>query len=131
MLDAALVLMDSVGSDNATGAGNQQERLSIATIASVLGYLLSGFALGRREFHDRLSAIAPTIDVDGRFPAAFNVSQNDVTPLELFRHDAWVRNDAHGWERWLVLRGEQPKDIQASVVPFFRQFHWWGKANRL
>ena len=47
MLDAALVLSDSVGSDNASGAGNQQERLSIATISSDLGNFLAGFALGK------------------------------------------------------------------------------------
>jgi len=40
VLDAALILMDSVGSDNATGAGNQQERLSITTIGGKRRYTM-------------------------------------------------------------------------------------------
>jgi LAGLIDADG endonuclease len=84
VLDVALVLMDSVGSDNATGAGNQQERLSIATIASDLGNFLAGFALGEGSFMIVCRRRAD-YRCGWKVSAAFNVSQNDIAPLELFR----------------------------------------------
>src|ERR1700691_4838290 len=100
--------MDSVDPDNGGGAGNQQERLSIATIASDLGNFLAGFALGEGSFMIVCRRRAD-YRCGWKVSAAFNVSQNDVAPLELFRKTLGVRNDSHGWERWLVLRGEQPQ----------------------
>ena len=70
--------------DNATGAGNQQERLSVESIPAEIGNFLSGFALGEGSF---MIVCRPRVDYRSgwKISAAFNVSQRDPAPLELFR----------------------------------------------
>src|SRR5437588_12356942 len=71
-------------SDNVTSADNQQERLSVALIPSDLGNFLSGFALGESSFMivcRRRGDYARS----WKLSAAFNVSQSDRAPLDLFR----------------------------------------------
>jgi hypothetical protein len=73
-----------VYSDNVSGAGNQQERPAIEAIDASLGSFLSGFALGEASFMmicRRRSGSARGF----RLSAAFNVSQHDRAPLDLFR----------------------------------------------
>ena len=66
-----------------TGADNQQERLSVASIPSSLGSFLAGFALGEASF---MVVCRPRGDYARRWKlsAAFNVSQHDRAPLDLF-----------------------------------------------
>jgi len=103
------------------GAGNQQERPSIGTIPVPLGSFLSGFALGEASFmivcrkrgdHRR----------GWRLSAAFNVSQIDRAPLDLFREalgcGTFRRAGSGGW----YLEVNRLRDLQLTVVPFFRRF---------
>jgi hypothetical protein len=67
-----LVLQDDM-SDNASGADNQQERLSIDRIPVAIGNFLSGFALGEGSF---MIVCRPRVDYrrGWKLSAAFNVS---------------------------------------------------------
>jgi len=126
VLDAALVLRDSVGSDNATGAGNQQERLSIASISSDLGNFLSGFALGEGSFMIVCRRRAD-YRCGWKISAVFNVSQKDIAPLELFRSAlgcGTIRPAGNGGSYFEV---NGLGDIQAAVIPFFRRFPLVGR----
>jgi LAGLIDADG endonuclease len=108
-------------SDNVTGADNQQERLSVETISVSLGSFLAGFALGEASF----MVVCRRRDDYARkwkLSAAFNVSQKDVAPLELFRDTLGCgtirRAGNDGWY-WEVNR---LTDIQRFVIPFFQRF---------
>ena len=126
MLDAALLLLDAVSSDNASGAGNQQERLSIATIPSDLGNFLAGFALGEGSF---MIICRPRADYrcGWKISAAFNVSQKDVAPLELFRRELGCGSIRLAGNSGWYFEVNRLEDIQAAVVPFFRRFPLVGK----
>jgi hypothetical protein len=126
VLDAALVLLDSVGSDNATGAGNQQERLSIATISSDLGNFLSGFALGEGSFMIVCRRRAD-YRCGWKISAAFNVSQNDVAPLELFRRELGCGTIRVAGNGGWYFEVNKLGDIQRAVVPFFNRFPLVGR----
>jgi len=52
--------------DNATGAGNQQERLSVESIPAEIGNFLSGFALGEGRFMIMCRPIGSTTEAAGR-----------------------------------------------------------------
>ena len=103
-------------------ADNQQERLSVAEIPSDLGNFLAGFALGESSF--MIVCSRPRGDYSRRWKisAAFNVSQSDRAPLDLFRETLGcgtmrkAGNDGWYWEV------NHLSDIQTRVVPFFRRF---------
>ena len=67
-----------------TGAGNQQERLTVEAIPSTLGSFLSGFALGEGSFM-LVCRRRGDYERKWKISAAFNVSQQDRAPLDLFR----------------------------------------------
>jgi hypothetical protein len=104
-----------------TGADNQQERPAIEAIDASLGSFLSGFALGEGSFmivcrargSDRRSF---------RISGAFNVSQRDRMPLDLFRETlgcGTMRRAGNGGWYWEVNR---LPDLQHRIVPFFDRF---------
>jgi LAGLIDADG endonuclease len=103
------------------GADNQQERLSIESIPSELGNFLAGFALGESSF---MIVCRPRGDYTRRWKlsAAFNVSQSDRAPLELFQETlacgSMRKAGNDGWY-WEVNR---LSEIRRRVVPFFRRF---------
>jgi hypothetical protein len=104
-----------------TGAGNQQERLSIAEIPVALGNFLSGFALGEASF---MIVCRRRGDYERRWKlsAAFNVSQKDRAPLELFRETlacGTMRKAGNGGWYWEV---NDLRDISGRVLPFFDRF---------
>lgn len=104
-----------------SGAGNQQERLCIEAIPSDLGSFLSGFALGEASF---MVVCRPRGDYARRWKisAAFNVSQQDRAPLDLFREAlgcGTMRRAGNGGWYWEVNR---LSEIQARVVRFFERF---------
>jgi hypothetical protein len=104
-----------------SGADNQQERLSVASVPSELGNFLAGFALGEASF---MLVCRPRADYSRRWKisAAFNVSQTDRAPLDLFRETlacGSMRKAGNGGWYWEVNR---LSDIQDCVVPFFRRF---------
>ena len=104
-----------------TGADNQQERLSVADIPSELGNFLAGFALGESSF---MIVCRPRGDYTRRWKlsAAFNVSQSDRAPLDLFREmlacGTMRKAGNNGWY-WEV---NSLTDIRSRIVPFFRRF---------
>ena len=108
-------------SDNVTGAGNQQERLSVEDIPSDLGSFLAGFALGEASF---MVVCRPRGGKTGswRISAAFNVSQKDRAPLDLFRETlgcGTMRRAGNGGWYWEV---NDLSNIQSLIVPFFERF---------
>jgi hypothetical protein len=116
-------------SDNVSGADNQQERPSIEAIPVSLGSFLSGFALGEASFMLVVRSRRAT-GRRWRISAAFNVSQHDRAPLELFRETlgcgSFRRAGNGGWY-WEVNR---LSEIQARIIPFFERFPIVGeKAN--
>jgi LAGLIDADG endonuclease len=112
-----------------SGAGNQQERLSIEAIPSSLGSFLSGFALGEASF---MLVCRPRGDYTRRWKisAAFNVSQKDRAPLDLFRETldcGTMRRAGNGGWYWEV---NDLSEIQLRVVPFFDRFPLVGHKAR-
>ena len=104
-----------------SGAGNQQERLSIEAIPGELGSFLAGFALGEASFmlvcRSRRTRVGAW-----RISAAFNVSQADRAPLDLFRETlgcGTMRRAGNGGWYWEV---NGLSDIQHRIVPFFERF---------
>ena len=116
-------------SDNPRGAGNQQERLFIGEIRSELGSFLAGFALGDASF---MVVCRPRGDYGRRWKlsAAFNVSQKDRTPLELFQRTlecGSMRKAGNGGWYWEV---NDLRDISERIVPFFERFPLVGSKAR-
>jgi hypothetical protein len=109
-----------------SGADNQQERLAVEAIPSELGSFLSGFALGEASF---TLVCRPRGDYGRKWKvsAAFNVSQKDKAPLELFRDTLGcgsMRRAGNGGWYWEVNR---LSDITSRIVPFFDRFPPVGK----
>jgi hypothetical protein len=122
---ALLVTRDSVRigcySENVTGADNQQERPFIEAIEVSLGSFLSGFALGEGSF---MIVCRKRGDYRRSFKlsAAFNVSQHDRVPLDLFRETlrcGTMRKAGNGGWYWEVNR---LSDLTSHIVPFFDRF---------
>jgi LAGLIDADG endonuclease len=108
-----------------SGAGNQQERLFIEAIPSELGSFLAGFALGEASF---MIVCRPRGDYGRRWKisAAFNVSQRDRAPLDLFQETlrcGSMRRAGNGGWYWEVNR---LSEIQTVIVPFFERFRLVG-----
>jgi LAGLIDADG endonuclease len=116
-------------SDNPRGAGNQQERLFIERVPSELGRFLAGFALGEASF----MIVCRRRGDYGRkwkLSAAFNVSQDDAGPPELFQRTLGcgsIRKAGNDGWYWEV---NNLRDIRDRIVPFFERFPLIGrKAN--
>ena len=115
----------AVYSENVTDAGNQQERLSIAEIPTALGSFLAGFALGEASF----MIVCRHRNDYGRkwkLSAAFNVSQKDRAPLELFMETldcGSMRMAGNGGWYWEV---NNLPDISSRILPFFERFQLVG-----
>ena len=109
-----------------SGADNQQERLAVEEIPGELGSFLSGFALGEASF---MLVCRPRGDYERKWKvsAAFNVSQKDRAPLELFQDTLGCgsirRAGNDGWY-WEVNR---LSDIASRIVPFFDRFPLVGR----
>jgi len=104
-----------------SGADNQQERPCIEAIGASLGNFLSGFALGEGSFmlvcRKRQHQLRSF-----RISAAFNVSQQDRVPLDLFRETlgcGTMRQAGNGGWYWEVNR---LSDLTGRIVPFFDRF---------
>jgi hypothetical protein len=104
-----------------SGADNQQERPCIEAIPASLGSFLSGFALGEGSF---MIVCRKRGDYRRSFKlsAAFNVSQHDRVPLDLFRETLGCgtvrRGGNNGWY-WEV---NAVRDLSGRIVPFFDRF---------
>jgi hypothetical protein len=104
-----------------SGADNQQERLTVEAIPSSLGSFLSGFALGEGSFM-LVCRRRDDYERKWKLSAAFNVSQHDRAPVELFRETlgcGTLRRAGNGGWYWEVNR---LSDIRTHVIPFFERF---------
>jgi LAGLIDADG endonuclease len=104
-----------------TGADNQQERLSVALVPEALGNFLAGFALGEGSFMIVCRHRGDYVR-SWKLSAAFNVSQTDRAPLDLFMRAlacGSMRKAGNGGWYWEVNR---LSDIRLTIVPFFRRF---------
>jgi len=112
-----------------SGAGNQQERLTIDSIPGTLGSFLAGFALGEASFTVVCRPRAATAR-SWRLSAAFNVSQVDRAPLDLFRDTlgcgTMKRGGSGGWY-WEV---NKLPDLAERIVPFFDRFRLVGTKDQ-
>jgi hypothetical protein len=119
------------------GADNQQERSFIEAVPASLGSFLSGFALGEGSF---MLVCRKRDDYARRFKisAAFNVSQRDRVPLDLFREVAGcgtLRKAGNGGWYWEV---NSLPELVGRILPFFDRFpivgqkaqdyQWWREA---
>ena len=108
-----------------SGADNQQERLSVAEIPSDLGNFLAGFALGEASFMI-VCRRRGDYTRSWKLSAAFNVSQSDRAPLDLFRETlacGSMRRAGNGGWYWEVNR---LSDIRSQIIPFFHRFQLVG-----
>jgi LAGLIDADG endonuclease len=108
------------------GADNQQERLAVEAIPSLLGSFLSGFALGEASFM-LVCRHRGDYGRGWKVSAAFNVSQRDRVPLDLFQETlgcGTIRKAGNDGWYWEVNR---LSDITARVIPFFDRFPLVGK----
>jgi len=125
VLEASILVVQDGATDNASGADNQQERLSVGSISPDVGNFLAGFALGEGSF---MIVCRPRVDYrrGWKISAAFNVSQNDIVPLELFREQlgcGTIRKAGNdGW----YLEVNSLRDIRSAVIPFFHRFRLIG-----
>jgi hypothetical protein len=110
-----------------TGADDQQERLAaVEAIPASVGCFLSGFALGEASF---MIVCRPRDDYGRgwKVSAAFNVSQKDRAPLDLFRETLGCgtlrRAGNGGW----YLEVNRLSDIQLTILPFFQRFPLIGR----
>jgi hypothetical protein len=104
-----------------TGADNQQERPSIEAIPASLGSFLSGFALGEGSF-----MIVCRRRGDARrgfrLSAAFNVSQRDRVPLELFKETLACGSLRGGGNAGWYWEVNGLSELAERIVPFFDRF---------
>ena len=110
-----------MASNNVSGADNQQERLIVDSISSDLGYFLSGFAMGEGSF---MVVCRRRSDYKRgwKISAAFNVSQRDRKPLELFESTLGCGSIRKaGNDAWYFEVNSLPK-ICNRVIPFFERF---------
>jgi LAGLIDADG endonuclease. len=103
------------------GADNQQERFSLESIPVELGSFLAGFALGEASFMV-VCRRRPDYRRGWRISAAFNVSQVDLVPLELFQRTLGCGTlrmaGSGGW----YFEVNRLTDLAGRVIPFFRRF---------
>ena len=119
-------MLGDASSDNALGADNQQERFSIDSVSPDIGNFLAGFALGEGSF---MLVCRPRSDHrrGWRVSAAFNASQRDVAPLEVFKRTlkcGTIRKAGNdGW----YYEVNKLRDIESAVIPFFQRFPLMGQ----
>ena len=116
-------------SDNASGADNQQERLSIVAIPPAIGYYLAGFAHGEGSFMIACRQRADYLR-GWKISAAFNVSQADPEPLVLFRDTLGCGTGRRGGHNGWYFEVNSLRDIHSVVVPFFDRFPLMGVKAR-
>lgn len=112
--------------DNATGAGNQQERLCMLNVKQIpphIGYYLAGFADGEGSFN---LSFRPRQDYrqPWKVSLCFNISQKDKVILALFKRHLQcgtlrVRPDGVWYYEVNNLEA-----ILNHVIPFFERFRF-------
>lgn len=108
--------------DNATGAGNQQERPNVELIPQDTGWYLVGFTDGEGSFNVSTINRNKDFKTGWKISLSFNISQRDVTVLELFKSTlrcGSFRKRKDGVTYYEVRRID---DLLEVVIPFFERF---------
>jgi hypothetical protein len=107
-------------SDNATGADNQQERLS--HISDELGHYLSGFADGEGSFN--ISVVRRKSDYQSgwKIVPSFNISQREATIPKLFQETIHCGTIRYRQDGVCYFEVRKMTDINETVRNFFVQF---------
>ena len=124
-----------MGSDNPSGAVNQQERPSSAAwldaIPADVGHYVAGFVEGEGSFNVPIRR-SNDRGMPSRVSLSFNVSQVGAELPEFLRSifdRGTVRGRGDGVYYFEIT---QPKELEARVFPFFERFQLRGpKANDL
>lgn len=108
--------------ENASGAGNQQERPNVEMIPEDTGWYLAGFTDGEGSLN--VSTINRNQDFKSGWKIAlsFNISQRDKTVLQLFKNVlrcGSFRTRKDGVTYYEVRRID---DLVEVVIPFFERF---------
>lgn len=116
-------------SDNPYGAGNQQERLSVATMLAThtiepsIGHYLAGFTDGEGSFILKFRP-GPEFSTGWKVSLSFNVSHKDRVILALFkRHLKCGTIFDKGGGVWMYEVSNLVA-LRDHVVPFFRRFNF-------
>lgn len=107
--------------NNASGAGNQQERLLVESIPISVGNFLSGFALGEGSFMI-ICRRRNDYRRHWKLSAAFNVSQHDLEPLRLFQQTLVCGSIRKAGNDGWYYEINDLQDLRNTVVPFFLRF---------
>ncbi len=108
--------------ENASGAGNQQERSIIKAIPKDTGWYLAGFTDGEGSFNVSTINRNQDFKTGWKISLSFNISQKDETVLHLFKkvlRCGSLRKRKDGVVYFEVRRIDELKNI---VIPFFEQF---------
>ena len=121
------VLADSVGSDNPSGAGNQQERLSslpeftmLRDVPDSIGWYLAGFVDGEGSFNVSFR-VRDDYEVPWKVSLCFNVSQREYAVLTLLRQHLGCGTMRQRRDRVWYFEVNNFRSIQENVIPFFER----------
>ena len=115
------------GSDNASGAGNQQERLGrlldTRSIPRDVGYYLAGFADGEGSFN---VSFRPRGDyrMPWKVSLCFNISQRDEVILSKFKRYLGCGTMRQRRDGVWYYEVNNLTAIRSSVIPFFDEFRF-------
>ena len=112
-----------MGSDNSSGADNQQERFKkmSKTVPPNIGYYLAGFADGEGSFNVSFRP-RPDYIMPWKVSLCFNISQKDKVILTLYKkylQCGTLRGRADGVWYFEVNNFEA---IVSNVIPFFKKY---------
>ncbi len=114
------VLMTNIGSENASGADNQQERLQ--HIPSDLGHYLSGFADGEGSFNVSVVKRLSDYQSGWKIVASFNISQREATIPKLFQQTLGCGTIRYRRDGVCYFEVRTIADINEVVRIFFMRF---------
>jgi len=112
------------GSDKASGAGNQQERLSQVSERESLdetGHYLAGFVDGEGSFNVSIKKVNDR-KLGWRVGACFNVSQRERHILELLQRTLECGTIRRRWDGVHYFEVNSFHDLKEKVIPFFRKY---------
>jgi hypothetical protein len=114
------------GSDNPSGAGNQQERperpmLQVTQVPDSIGYYFAGFVDGEGSFNLSFRK-RPDYKLPWKVSLCSNVSQKDRSILELLENHLGCGTIRYKCDGVWFFEVNNLGDIHGHVIPFFDRF---------
>jgi hypothetical protein len=113
------------GSDNPSGAGNQQERpgtvLNVERIPDAIGYYFAGFVDGEGSFHLTFRR-RQDYKLPWKVSLCLNVSQKDEVILALLKRHLQCGEIRYKSDDVWMYEVNNLNAIRDNVIPFFRRF---------